>query len=132
MNRAVALGLMLTVVGVAGGAPSARAYDFTICSHLGGIYVHVRTVSSFCHDRTPVERSDPPLDNGSRQCVSGSTALGCLIDKVDIVTSIYPGGPETTYSWDSPIGRAGGRWVLFRQPYQDPFVCYDGERDDCL
>jgi len=114
----------ILAVGSLAGAELANSYDFTVCSHIGAQYVHVHTVSAFCHDRTPVDNTDPPL-TGDHQCVDDSTAPGCLIDNVTFVTD----GKQ--YSW-SGIGVPGGTFTLQWPGLGDPFVCFNGERDDCL
>ncbi len=96
----------------------AGAYDFQVCS-IGwpAKYVHVHTVSAFCHDRTPVDNGDKVLTYG---CVSGSTAPGCLIDNVSFVLT---NGNEVHWSG---MGVAGGKFTLQATNPGDPYVCYDG------
>ena len=88
------------------GAQSAAAYDFAVSAAQGYLvfdYVHITTVSRFCHDRTPLDinKGDQPQTS-----VSGSTAPGCLINGVQAVVKGFP-----LMSW-SGMGSPGGRWVV--------------------
>jgi len=89
-------------------AQAAQAYDFKVCNAMSGgafVYVHVVVVSGICHDRTPVDvkDGDAPLKYG--ECRTGSTALGCLINRVGFVRD-----DGLIFGWSDNIGRAGGTW----------------------
>ena len=91
------------------GAQSAAAYDFEVSAAQGYVefhYVHITTVSRFCHDRTPLDinKGDQP-----RTSVSGSTAPGCLINGVQVSVAGSP-----LMSW-SGMGSPGGRWVVVNE-----------------
>lgn len=94
------------------GAQSAAAYDFEVSAAQGYIefhYVHITTVSRFCHDRTPLDinKGDQP-----QTTVRGSTAPGCLINGVQVSTSF---GPLMTWSG---MGSPGGRWLVVTESNQ--------------
>ena|SRR6266850_6774674 len=118
MKRLPALISMLASVFLVVGAQRAQAYGFQVCSiGFASKYIHVRTVSALCHDRTPVDTGDPILSQG---CVSGDTALGCLIDRVDFITT-----DGTIYTWSSWAGVTGGRFSLIQtNPNGSPYVCF--------
>ena len=99
-------------------SPLASAYDFSVESVFAPFhYVHMTTVSSLCHDRTPldVNRGDQP-----QQRVTGSTSGLCLIDGVQASLGYV------LLTWNE-LGVAGGAWFYRRSPnpdFGDIKVCY--------
>lgn len=87
-------------------AQNASAYNFEVTSsYVYFDYVHITTVSSFCHDRTAldVNRGDQPQWD-----VFGSTASICLINGVQASVR------GTLYTW-SGVGSPGGKWILINE-----------------
>jgi len=87
-------------------AQNASAYNFEVTSsYVNFDYVHITTVSSFCHDRTALDtnRGDQPQWD-----VFGSTASICLINGVQVAVR----GALITWSG---VGSPGGKWVLINE-----------------
>lgn len=100
---------LLSAAALIVAAPSAFAYDYNVCNRLNDKvgYVHLDTVSALCHDRTPVDvnAGDAPLLLD--QCVSGTTAPGCLVSGAEFYTQA-----SGSQGWSNGLGMMGGTWTL--------------------